>query len=475
MWRWFGAGVFLGVILPAALGIAFFRWWQGTDRIAFGVKVQGIAIGGLSRQQAKQVLRSHFHAALWANISVPLLCRGKIVHRIRIAELGLRPDLDKVVDEAGQIGRCASLLESLRQFLLAQQGGVHLPMRWRWEEDAARSLLHRLAGSLNRPPERAWVEWRDGAIHLVPSKEGVQVDIDATLRVWRHQFHQGKWERLEILLRPWHPEVTTEDVAMLDGVVGRAITSFRTSARNRAHNIRLAASRLDHVLIRPGEVLSFNALVGPRTSRRGFRVARVLVRGEFTEDFGGGVCQVAGTLYLAGLRAGMEVVERHRHSRPVAYLPPGLDATVNFGSLDLKLRNPFPTPLYLRIFVKGGRLTVLILGKRQSGRIYRIVREVTRVGSFTEKVTYDPSLPKGVRKIDDKGSPGYRVRVWRWQVDNGVVTKRELISVDTYSPQSRRRREGLALPPTSTAPLETATHPSDSPTPVFPAGNDTSP
>jgi vancomycin resistance protein YoaR len=172
-------------------------------------------------------------------------------------------------------------------------------------------------------------------------------------------------------------------------------------------------------------------------------MARVLVRGEFTQDFGGGVCQVAGTLYLAALRAGMEVVCRHRHSRPVGYLPPGLDATVNFGSLDLKLRNPFPTPLYIRTFVKGGRLTVFILGKRDPNRTYRIVRHTERISAARESQIPDPSLPAGVRKVVDKGSSGYRVEVWRLVVENGIVVKRERISADIYPSQPKRVRVGM--------------------------------
>ncbi|MFN3421906.1 MAG: VanW family protein, partial [Armatimonadota bacterium] len=253
---------------------------------------------------------------------------------------------------------------------------------------------------------------------------------------------KGQWEILPLIATEVQPEVTTEDVASIDGIVGQATTYFRTSERNRSHNIRLAASRLDHVLIRPGETISFNELVGPRTPKRGFKVARVLVRGQFTEDFGGGVCQVAGTFYLAALRAGMEVVQRHRHSRAVAYLPPGLDATVNFGSLDLKLRNPFDTPLYLRAFVKGGRLTVIVLGKKQQGVTYKIVRSVEKLSEPIARQIPNPSLPENVQKTVDKGSSGYRVVVWRLRVENGIVTKRERISSDVYQAQPQVVRVG---------------------------------
>jgi vancomycin resistance protein YoaR len=139
----------------------------------------------------------------------------------------------------------------------------------------------------------------------------------------------------------------------------------------------------------------------------------------------------------------MKVVQRHRHSRPIGYLPAGLDATVDFGKLDLRLQT-LPTPLYLRTFVRGGRLTILILGKRQDGVTYRLVRQVTRFGTKSEKQIPDPTLPPGRTQIVDKGSIGYRVTVWRWRLENGVVTERELISHDIYAPQPRLLRVGIS-------------------------------
>lgn len=442
MRRWFLTGLALGVVTPIVVGGLTFLWWRETEIVAFGVRVQGVSIGGRKLDEAKRILAREF--ALPASVTVAITHQGQVVRKVRLEEIGVKPDIDRTLERALQVGRRKSLKASLVEFLVALQGGVHLPMVYNWDEGKGRQILSQIARSLNRPPQRALVEWHGGAVKITPSREGVEVSVEETLKAWRERLERGQWETLPLVATEVRPEVTTEDVATIDGVVGQATTYFRTSDRNRSHNIRLAASRLDHVLIRPGETISFNDLVGPRTPRQGFRVARVLVQGQFTEDFGGGVCQVAGTLYLAALRAGMEVVQRHRHSRPVEYLPPGLDATVNFGSLDLKLRNPFDTPLYLRTFVKGGRLTVLVLGKQQKGVTYRIVRSVEKFGEPATKHIPDPNLPENVQKVVDKGSSGYRIVVWRLKVENGVVTKRERISSDVYQVRPRLVAVGQA-------------------------------
>lgn len=456
MRRWFFAGVVLGISLSAGGGWLLFRWWQSTDRIAFGVRVQGVSIGGLKATEALRVLSRSFPEPLFARITVPVTFGRRVVSRVKLKELHLEPDGRQVIKVALEIGRRGSLLSSLREFLVAWREGINLTMRWQYDESSAEEILLQLARNLNRPPRRAWIELEGGSVRIVPSRDGMEIEVDKTLEAWRERLNKGQWENLPLIARTIRPEVTTDDVAAIDGVVGKATTYFSTGEHNRAHNIRLAAARLDHVVIRPGETISFNELVGPRTPKRGFRIAKVLARGEFIQDFGGGVCQVAGTLYLASLRSGMEVVCRHRHSRPVHYLPPGLDATVNFGSLDLKLRNPFPTPLYLRTFVKGGKLTVLILGKRRPGSVYRIVRNVKRLGRMREIQVPDPSLIEGVRKVVDKGSVGYRVEVWRLLVEDGIVVKREHISTDIYPPRPRREKIGAKRIAPDTQPSESA-------------------
>lgn len=434
-------GVAAGLTAGALVGGGMFRAWQHSDRIAAGVTVAGIALGGLTPAEAQRRLRAH--GATLMQRPVRLLADGTLVLTVSVDQLGLVPDWETALAEARAMGRRASLLVSLREVWQAQRSGYAIALRWRWDPARAQRVLHRLAQRLERPPQRAWVLWERGVIRVVPSRDGVRLAMAATLREWQRRIDSGNWQVLPVVLERERPAVTTEAVALIDGVVGEATTFFKASDRDRTHNIRLAAQRLDHVFIPPGETISFNDLVGPRTPRKGFRVARVLVQGQFTQDFGGGVCQVSGTLYNAALRAGMAVVRRYHHSRPIGYLPPGLDATVNFGTLDLRLRNPFPTPLYLRTFVRRGQLTVTVLGKRQPKVQYRIVRETRRFGSISTKTLPDPSLPPGQRKVVDKGSLGYRVVVWRLRVENGQVTWRERISVDTYLPQPRIVRVGV--------------------------------
>lgn len=131
---------------------------------------------------------------------------------------------------------------------------------------------------------------------------------------------------------------------------------------DRTENVRLAAARLEGLLIEPGEEVSFNDTVGPRDAERGYRTAQIIVEGRFIDGLGGGVCQVSSTLYNVLLSAGLEIRERHPHSLTIAYVPKGRDATVVYGVKDLVFANNTETVLLLKTAVEGLRLTIGLYG-----------------------------------------------------------------------------------------------------------------
>ncbi len=151
-----------------------------------------------------------------------------------------------------------------------------------------------------------------------------------------------------------------------------------TPAQNagRTWNIALAVRRLDGAVLAPGETLSFNGRVGPRGLGEGFRRAPELLDGDRVEGIGGGVCQVASTLYAAALDAGLVIAARAPHSRPATYTPPGRDATVSFeSSIDLKLTNDLAIPVRLVARAGAGRLTFEVRAPQDPGRTVSVAFE----------------------------------------------------------------------------------------------------
>ena len=143
-------------------------------------------------------------------------------------------------------------------------------------------------------------------------------------------------------------------------------TNFDSSQANRTENIRLAAKALDGKLLAPGERFSFNGSVGERTAEAGYKEALIIEGDIFTPGLGGGVCQVSSTLYNAVILANLEILERHRHTLPISYVPPGQDATVAFPELDFKFRNSLDTSVLIRSTVQGNTLTFQLYRKSKN-------------------------------------------------------------------------------------------------------------
>lgn len=155
---------------------------------------------------------------------------------------------------------------------------------------------------------------------------------------------------------------------------GTCTTSYATSSANRCTNISVAASRLNNLVVMPGQTVSVSDTILPRTSANGYKAAGVYLNGVHTTGMGGGVCQVSSTVYNAVMNAGLTVTERKQHSMPVSYLPHGLDAAIAAGSKDLKFRNDFSTPVVLQAVTSNKKLTVnvLVLNSELNGRSWKL-------------------------------------------------------------------------------------------------------
>lgn len=207
-------------------------------------------------------------------------------------------------------------------------------------------------------------------------------------------------------------------------VVGES-TEFRSNGRyaNRAYNVELAAKLLNGAVILPGEVLSFNDTVGERSAERGFRNAPVIANGRIRQGLGGGVCQVSTTLHLAALSGGLEIVEHRTHSRASSYAAAGLDATVSWGTIDYKVRNPYDFPVTVRALAIDGVMRVELEGEGLDE--LEIATSKLRDLPIRERIVVDESLAPGERVVESEGRAGSVIRITRTAPDGTREVYRE--------------------------------------------------
>lgn len=323
------------------------------------------------------------------------------------AELGMALDTEAALAVLARPRAAPSTLGRLRQALGgATPEPVDVPLRFRLDAVRASAWLSQVSAGLRREPVDARIDLT--AHERIEARVGRELDLGASLS---RVAALGDGNELTLAFMEVAPKVPTSALANVDPsiVLSEYETDFAKRGGPRVKNIARAARYLDGTLLAPGEVWSFNRTVGPRTLERGFVDAPVIVADEVEPGVGGGVCQVATTLFAAGVLGGLDVVTRRNHSRPSGYAPLGLDATVIDGEVDLQLRNPYSVPIVVHAFLPvPTRIRVEMLGASLPGKVEHSYA-VTKSDDFFRRVDRHPELLPDQVKRHQKGIPGYAV------------------------------------------------------------------
>jgi vancomycin resistance protein YoaR len=330
-----------------------------------------------------------------------------------LGDLGVSVDVDAVTSRALRIGRTEDVLGRARMADRARRGELDVPLDPGIDDRVVVERLLPFKEELDVPPVPARLDLEKHAI--VAERDGRALDPDgAAERVERAALDPGVVE-IELPFANVPPTVTRESLARID--ISHVVASFETYFSRhgdqgpRARNIEVAASHVDGLVIEAGGAVSFNDVVGPRSEENGFRKAFEILKGEMVEGTGGGTCQVASTLHAIAFYGGLDIVQRLPHSRPSGYIPAGLDATVVYPVVDLKLRNPYAFPVVVHATVTANKIKMELLGADKPVEV-TFGRSVISTKPFTRKVVEDPGVAKPKRK--QKGIDGmelYRARV----------------------------------------------------------------
>lgn len=219
-----------------------------------------------------------------------------------------------------------------------------------------RAVIEEISLRYQKLPVEPGVDQATGTIRS--EQAGTTVDVDKSMA---RVIAAAPGQRVELEIIRVEPRYTRQDLEKANQTIGSYSTWFSGSPA-RQQNIATALQSMNNVVVWPGEIFSFNRATGPRTAERGYLPAPIILNGGFEVDYGGGVCQVASTLFNAVLQAGLPIIERHAHSKPVHYVPAGKDATVNYDYLDLRWMNNRNGPLIIKTSLQNGRIYAEIRG-----------------------------------------------------------------------------------------------------------------
>jgi vancomycin resistance protein YoaR len=318
-----------------------------------------------------------------------------------------------------------------------------------------------------RAPADATVKTAPGeGITVLPHVTGVDFDTDAVTQ-W---LEEGDTPELSLPLTYTQPKITQEalSIALFRDELSSFKTSFSGSSQNRSNNIALCSGAVNETVLLPGQSFSFNATVGERTPERGYLEAGAYVGGKLVESVGGGICQVSSTLYNAVLLADLKITDRSNHSMTVGYVRTGLDATVNWGTIDFAFENTREYPIKIRMWTEGTTLFAVIVGTKTNDYTVTIRREILSQTPRETVVTVNPNLAPGTTVTVEAGHDGSSVQTYRVVTDGaGNVISSTPEAKSTYRRVNKQIESGpdpvsAANPSPPPVPPEPATPPAQS-------------
>lgn len=308
----------------------------------------------------------------------------------------------------------------------------------------------------------ATVDKTDGKT-IIPEKPGVQFDVEEA----RSIIGDGSAESYTIPATVTPAKVTAEDLkeVLFRDTLAQASTNLDEGNVPRTNNVRLAAASINGTILNPGDEFSYNGVVGERTEARGYKPAGAYVNGQVVDEFGGGVCQPSSTLYMAVLRADLEVTERHNHSFTVAYTPLGEDATVDYGNLDFRFKNDTDYPIKIVAEQTNGQMIMTIIGTKTTDKTVKTRTDVLATYTPETVEKKDNSMKVGQTRVETTPITGYSTRTYKIITENGETTE-ELANSSNYVKRDKVVYVGTIQPTpvTPETPAESETEKTDSDT-----------
>lgn len=284
------------------------------------------------------------------------------------------------------------------------------------------SYLSTLAKVIDKPTRDATLQFENGkVVEFSSAQDGQILDRDLTREITLKKLSVESNSREERIVVQLPVKVTKAKIANdqinslgIKELIGSGVSYFAGSIPNRVSNIILGSSLINGALVKPGDVFSFDALVGPVSKEQGFKQAYVINSGRTVLDDGGGICQVSTTVFRAALNTGLPILKRTAHAYRVGYyeqhgFKPGLDATIFSPSVDLQFKNDTEHTILVQTTVDkaNSRLQVDIYGTLDGRKVIISDPVVSNIKPAPEPLYQDdPTLPTGTLKQVDFAAAG---------------------------------------------------------------------
>lgn len=493
--------IFIIILVIMIFSVIFAILNINNNNILNGVKIEGIDVSGLSREEAKAKIETVYNAKKEEDI---ILKYNDFETTISQDILETNYDLDKAVNEAISLGKDGNIITNNYNILFALLGKKNIKVDMSINEerikDEIENIQTNIPGTIIEPDY--YVE--NDKLIITPGQEGIKISVDNLINrikntlktsssnqqyieipmdnVWPDKIDiekihdeiykevqdayltenpitihpevegvdfdieeakkilENDSEQYEIPLKITKPNVTMEQIGAeaFPNKISFYSTRYDGGDVNRSTNLELACEKINDVIVLPGETFSYNKTLGERSKAAGYKTAKVYENGEVVDGIGGGICQISSTLYNAVLKANLEIVERRNHQFITSYVEEGRDATVAYGVTDFKFKNSRKYAIKIKASASNGVATIEILGIKEEVE-YQISFDTKTISTIPYTVKYidDNTLKTGTEVVKQKGANGIVTETYLIKSLNGQVVSNTLLSKDTYSAMQR--------------------------------------
>ncbi len=406
------------------------------DEIADNIIVGNLNVGGMTKEEASDLFAAS--QSLVDQVIVTVKVNGQDV-LLRGAELGIvYDDVDKMLDKALAYGSEGGIVKRYFSLKKLEKETKIYKEELTVKQEVADPVLSERVAPLCLLPQDASLQRSGEGFTIVDEQVGYTLDLDKTREALAAQVND-EWNYADFDLvaeeKKVEPRIKKSDLESVQDLLG----SFQTAAGSgqaRVQNIQVGIDKLNGSVILPGEELSFLSKTVPFNAENGYAQAGVYEEGRVVDDYGGGICQVSTTFYNAAIYAELEIVERYPHSMTVAYVKPSMDAAIANDILDLVVRNPYDTPVYIESYLDGnGMVTFHVYGKetREAGRVVSFESETLATEDYKTVYVADSSLSFGAMDSDGHASTGVDAQLWKVVTLNGEEVSREVFNTSHYA------------------------------------------
>lgn len=442
---WFIVGFSISGLTLLSIIIIYFQNTYA-DKAIPGIFINDIYVGELNKEEIKYIYEEKNKSI--GNSTFTFIFEDQIA-TLSADTLNIGYDAELIADQAVGMGKSSNILSNFFIITNAYLNGITLNSSYTFDETEMDKALKPFAQKAHKEPINAkFTVENNKVVEFSQSQDGRKLDEE--------KIEKFVHDRVPVIIKSNEsanfeyslptiavsPEITTEEVNDygIEEKIGEGTSYFVGSIPNRIYNIGLAASKMNGILVAPGEEFSFNKHIGEISRLAGYKEAYVISGGRTVLGDGGGVCQVSTTLFRAILNSGLPITERNAHSYRVGYYeqnsPVGIDAAIYTPTVDLKFVND--TGKHILISSEfdpvNQKLTFSLFGK-SDGRQVTISEPVVLSRTAAPEPLYedDPNLPVGVTQQVDFAASGASVQFSRVVTRNGETLIDETFS-SRYSP-----------------------------------------